>query len=100
MFSAFHAGSTWRQLRERLSGEATDIRADSLLADFRELRSAMQRDGMFESSKAYYVWKVRWLPHSRDVSCVTSITSTELIRTASGDEQLPIPGPGTGYHRI
>lgn len=30
----------------------------ALVADFRQLRAAFQRDGLFKSSKAYYVWKM------------------------------------------
>ena len=30
----------------------------ALVADFRQLRAAFLRDGLFKSSKLYYVWKL------------------------------------------
>ena len=59
VFAAFHAGTTWRLLAERQIGTCDDAKQDTLLADFRELRAKMQQERMFESSKAFYVWKVR-----------------------------------------
>jgi len=55
-FSAFHSPQAWNTLRSRQIG-VCDEEPPRLLQDFRALRSSMQSDGLFASSKVYYVMK-------------------------------------------
>jgi Cytochrome b5-like Heme/Steroid binding domain len=58
VFSAFHSPAAWKWLQPLQVGLLSGAPAE-LLADFRKLRSEMQASGLFNSSKAYYVMKVR-----------------------------------------
>ncbi len=67
VFSAFHSPQAWQTLRSRQIGTCTE-EAPRLLEDFRAMRTEMQSAGLFQSSKAYYAFKVRPLcacPRSR-----------------------------------
>eukprot|EP00897_Mesotaenium_endlicherianum_P001331 jgi/Mesen1/1225/ME000129S00322 len=59
VFSTFHASTTWPFLQQLQIGtcEQQEPTAE-LVSDFRELRLAMLRDCLFESSKLFYAYKV------------------------------------------
>ena len=59
VFAAFHALSSWRSMKDLQIGSCPEAGAEALQDDFRALRAKMQQDRMFESSKAFYVFKVR-----------------------------------------
>eukprot|EP00741_Cyanophora_paradoxa_P005586 tig00000912_g5415.t1 len=58
IFSAFHAGSTFSLLRQYQIGTVKSTQTSAMIEDFRQMRKEMQRQGMFESNKLYYLWKL------------------------------------------
>jgi len=58
VFTAFHAGSSWARLSEFQVGHLTAADAaeevSSVVADFRELRSTLHKEGLFKSNKLWY----------------------------------------------
>lgn len=59
VFSNFHGSSTWNLLKKFEIGEyQQEEPTPELLKDFRELRSSMVRNRLFESNKLYYAYKL------------------------------------------
>jgi len=57
VFAAFHSPVSWKWLQPLQIGFVSQ-EVPAVLQDFRRLRSEMLADGLFESSKLYYVMKV------------------------------------------
>lgn len=59
VFSTFHAKSTWAMLEGLRVGDLVDgDDSPEIIRDFRKLRSEFTKQGFFESSKAYYAYKL------------------------------------------
>eukprot|EP00803_Ostreobium_quekettii_P006432 evm.model.scf_162EXC.11 EVM.evm.TU.scf_162EXC.11 scf_162EXC:68504-69934(-) len=59
VFSCFHAAASWQKLAKLCIGDLRKEEEDSaILADFRKLRSALLAEGLFNSDKVFYAWKV------------------------------------------
>eukprot|EP01026_Neomeris_dumetosa_P033057 TRINITY_DN2629_c0_g1_i4.p1 TRINITY_DN2629_c0_g1~~TRINITY_DN2629_c0_g1_i4.p1 ORF type:complete len:440 (-),score=5.12 TRINITY_DN2629_c0_g1_i4:61-1320(-) len=59
MFETFHSKKAWQQLSEFYIGQIQDSRELSKIQkEFLNLRQQFKRDGLFESNKLYYAWKV------------------------------------------
>mmetsp|Transcript_10044 Transcript_10044/g.35003 ORF Transcript_10044/g.35003 Transcript_10044/m.35003 type:complete len:469 (+) Transcript_10044:180-1586(+) len=58
VFTTFHAGSSWAELERLHIGTCVDPDETAMLKDFREMRAAMVKAGLFKPSKGYYVFKV------------------------------------------
>lgn len=57
-FSVFHAKQSWNQLPLYQIGKLVGEEISPLEKDFRAMRTQMQREGLFKSSKPFYVYKV------------------------------------------
>lgn len=60
VFSAFHSPHAWSLLRKHVVGQLKDASHEGagFVADFRDLKAEFMREGLFKSSKLYYVWKL------------------------------------------
>ena len=60
VFSCFHAPSSWGRLHKLSIGDLKDDlkQEPGILADFRKLRYKLIEEGMFNSNKFFYAWKL------------------------------------------